>query len=118
MINHGLAGKCPLTPEVYGDGNSYAYAGRRESCPISHTDWGNAPMNFRLTSTKEHSGEPSCSSLRRPVISSLLKAPLKCPLRDMGQTSRLGYRLLCGDVRFHGQLRNAEQNVIENSRII
>ena len=48
---HGLVGRCPLTPEVYGDGNSYAYAGRQESCPISHTDWGNAPMNFRLTAT-------------------------------------------------------------------
>ena len=43
--NHSLAGKCPLTPEVYGDGNSYAYAGRREACRISHTDWGNAPAN-------------------------------------------------------------------------
>ena len=107
-----------LASEVYGSENSYVYAGRRETCRISHTDWGNAPMNFRLTSTKEHSGEPSCSSLRRPVISSLLKVPLKCPLRDMRQAFRLGDRLLCGDVRLHEQLWNAEQNVIENSRII
>ena len=34
---------------VYG--GVFAYAERRGACPMSHTDWGNAPMNFRLTAT-------------------------------------------------------------------
>ena len=47
-----FGGELSRTPNSYEADSSLAYAGRRGVCRISHTDWGNAPMNFRLTATK------------------------------------------------------------------